>query len=85
MQTHPTQSCFMSSIDVHTHYSYQVGNFFIFLLSNCRPFDVYYLEDESCVRVRACVGGGGVRVVGGIQGLGIINFFLSFCKITLSC
>lgn len=24
LQTHPTQSCFMSSIDVHTHYSYQV-------------------------------------------------------------
>lgn len=23
-QTHPTQSCFMSSVDVHTHYSYQV-------------------------------------------------------------
>ncbi|KAG6516524.1 hypothetical protein ZIOFF_026989 [Zingiber officinale] len=23
-QTHPTQSCFMSSIDVHTHYSYQI-------------------------------------------------------------
>ncbi|GMN56754.1 hypothetical protein TIFTF001_025870 [Ficus carica] len=22
--THPTQSCFMSSIDVHTHYSYQI-------------------------------------------------------------
>lgn len=24
IHTHPTQSCFMSSIDVHTHYSYQV-------------------------------------------------------------
>lgn len=24
-QTHPTQSCFMSSIDVHTQYSYQVS------------------------------------------------------------
>ncbi|KAL2247344.1 UNVERIFIED_CONTAM: AMSH-like ubiquitin thioesterase 1, partial [Sesamum indicum] len=24
LQTHPTQSCFMSSIDVHTHYSYQI-------------------------------------------------------------
>ncbi|KAJ0095411.1 hypothetical protein Patl1_16130 [Pistacia atlantica] len=23
-QTHPSQSCFMSSIDLHTHYSYQV-------------------------------------------------------------
>ncbi|CAK9167821.1 unnamed protein product [Ilex paraguariensis] len=23
-ETHPTQSCFMSSIDVHTHYSYQI-------------------------------------------------------------
>ncbi|KAJ8630692.1 hypothetical protein MRB53_024015 [Persea americana] len=22
--THPTQSCFMSSIDLHTHYSYQI-------------------------------------------------------------
>jgi len=26
LQTHPTQSCFMSSIDVHTHYSYQVSS-----------------------------------------------------------
>ncbi|CAO2826994.1 unnamed protein product [Amaranthus hypochondriacus] len=24
IHTHPTQSCFMSSVDVHTHYSYQV-------------------------------------------------------------
>ncbi|CAK8534132.1 unnamed protein product [Lathyrus sativus] len=24
IHTHPTQSCFMSSIDVHTHYSYQI-------------------------------------------------------------
>ncbi|MQM12425.1 hypothetical protein Taro_045343 [Colocasia esculenta] len=24
MQTHPSQSCFMSSIDLHTQYSYQV-------------------------------------------------------------
>ncbi|KAK8965318.1 AMSH-like ubiquitin thioesterase 1 [Platanthera guangdongensis] len=24
IHTHPTQSCFMSSIDIHTHYSYQV-------------------------------------------------------------
>ncbi|PKA49242.1 AMSH-like ubiquitin thioesterase 1 [Apostasia shenzhenica] len=24
IHTHPTQTCFMSSIDVHTHYSYQV-------------------------------------------------------------
>lgn len=23
-QTHPTQSCFLSSIDLHNHYSYQV-------------------------------------------------------------
>ncbi|PKA54944.1 AMSH-like ubiquitin thioesterase 3 [Apostasia shenzhenica] len=23
-QTHPTQSCFMSSVDLHTHYSYQI-------------------------------------------------------------
>lgn len=27
VQTHPTQSCFMSSIDVHTQYSYQVSYF----------------------------------------------------------
>lgn len=76
LQTHPTQSCFMSSIDVHTHYSYQVENFFIFRLFNCHPFDVYYLEEESCVHVR--VGGAGVRVAGA---LGIGNFFF-FCKIT---
>lgn len=25
-QTHPSQSCFMSSIDLHTQYSYQVLN-----------------------------------------------------------
>lgn len=24
IHTHPTQSCFMSSVDVHTHYSYQI-------------------------------------------------------------
>ncbi|XP_043694758.1 AMSH-like ubiquitin thioesterase 2 [Telopea speciosissima] len=24
VQTHPSQSCFMSSIDLHTHYSYQI-------------------------------------------------------------
>ncbi|XP_073273663.1 AMSH-like ubiquitin thioesterase 1 [Primulina huaijiensis] len=24
IHTHPTQSCFMSSIDIHTHYSYQI-------------------------------------------------------------
>ncbi|XP_021727742.1 AMSH-like ubiquitin thioesterase 1 [Chenopodium quinoa] len=24
IHTHPTQSCFMSSVDIHTHYSYQV-------------------------------------------------------------
>lgn len=24
IQTHPTQTCFMSSVDLHTHYSYQV-------------------------------------------------------------
>lgn len=24
IHTHPTQTCFMSSIDLHTHYSYQV-------------------------------------------------------------
>lgn len=24
IHTHPTQSCFMSSVDLHTHYSYQV-------------------------------------------------------------
>ncbi|RZC61416.1 hypothetical protein C5167_023173 [Papaver somniferum] len=24
LPTHPTQSCFMSSVDVHTHYSYQI-------------------------------------------------------------
>ncbi|MFS7991185.1 putative ubiquitinyl hydrolase 1 [Helianthus anomalus] len=24
IHTHPTQSCFMSSIDVHTHYAYQI-------------------------------------------------------------
>jgi len=23
-QTHPSQGCFMSSVDLHTHYSYQV-------------------------------------------------------------
>ena len=30
-QTHPSQSCFMSSVDLHTHFSYQVTN----LLVNC--------------------------------------------------
>lgn len=24
LQTHPSQGCFMSSVDLHTHYSYQV-------------------------------------------------------------
>lgn len=24
LQTHPSQTCFMSSVDLHTHYSYQV-------------------------------------------------------------
>mgnify|MGYP003702819901 CR=1 FL=1 len=24
LQTHPTQECFMSSVDLHNHYSYQV-------------------------------------------------------------
>ncbi|RWV97612.1 hypothetical protein GW17_00039589 [Ensete ventricosum] len=24
LQTHPTQSCFMSSIDLHTQYAYQI-------------------------------------------------------------
>lgn len=24
IHTHPTQTCFMSSVDLHTHYSYQV-------------------------------------------------------------
>lgn len=29
IQTHPSQSCFMSSVDLHTHYSYQVTNQFM--------------------------------------------------------
>ena len=27
-QTHPSQTCFMSSVDLHTHYSYQVSYLF---------------------------------------------------------
>ncbi|KAG5536112.1 hypothetical protein RHGRI_023784 [Rhododendron griersonianum] len=39
IHTHPTQSCFMSSIDVHTHYSYQVcDSSFCFSPSSCFAF-----------------------------------------------
>ena len=31
-QTHPTQDCFMSSVDLHNHYSYQVMQLYPILL-----------------------------------------------------
>ena len=37
-QTHPTQTCFMSSVDLHTHYSYQVSYLFMF---NCSYLYTY--------------------------------------------
>ncbi|KZV33416.1 hypothetical protein F511_38633 [Dorcoceras hygrometricum] len=40
LQTHPTQTCFMSSVDLHTHYSYQV----------C-PYGIFHLSDPGGVTV----------------------------------
>lgn len=36
LQTHPSQTCFMSSVDLHTHYSYQVLRLFVF---------AFYIQD----------------------------------------
>lgn len=39
-QTHPSQSCFMSSVDLHTHYSYQVR----LSIKYCYSYFYFYLR-----------------------------------------
>lgn len=55
-QTHPSQTCFMSSVDLHTHYSYQVRAIPLLL---CFPFQsnrpglfVLFLQDSFRLIIR---------------------------------
>ena len=46
-QTHPTQDCFMSSVDLHNHYSYQVMQLYPTLLL---PISWCYMVDKWIYR-----------------------------------
>nr|PNR52677.1 hypothetical protein PHYPA_009051 [Physcomitrium patens] len=55
IHTHPTQTCFMSSIDLHTHYSYQIMlpeaiAIVMAPTDNSRPYGIFRLSDPGGVK-----------------------------------
>ncbi|KAI5076021.1 hypothetical protein GOP47_0008086 [Adiantum capillus-veneris] len=55
IHTHPTQSCFMSSVDLHTHYSYQVmlpeAIAIVMAPTDCRrKYGIFRLSDPGGVK-----------------------------------
>ncbi|KAK6930241.1 USP8 dimerization domain [Dillenia turbinata] len=60
LQTHPSQTCFMSSIDLHTHYSYQVMlpeaiAIVMAPTDTASPHGIFHLSDPAGVSViRKC-------------------------------
>lgn len=60
IHTHPTQTCFMSSVDLHTHYSYQVMlpeaiAIVMAPTDSQSPYGIFHLSDPGGVSViRSC-------------------------------
>lgn len=55
IHTHPSQTCFMSSVDLHTHYAYQImlqeAIAIVMAPTDVRPFGIFRLTDPGGVRV----------------------------------
>jgi len=56
IHTHPTQTCFMSSVDLHTHYSYQIMlpeavAIVMAPTDESTPHGIFHLSDPSGVSV----------------------------------